>query len=286
MSMSSSDTTASGGTRATGRADILQRILDRKAVEVAERRAALPLDALRARLADAPPTRGFVAALEAKRAAGLPAVIAEVKKASPSKGVIRADFDPPAIARSYEAGGAACLSVLTDIDFFQGADAYLQQARAACALPVLRKDFTIDPYQVVEARVLGADCILLIVAALDDEQLMSLYREAMSIGLDVLVEVHDADEMTRALRLPAIDGRLPLIGVNNRDLRTFEVSLETSLVLHAMLPEGRPLVTESGILVADDVARMRADGIDAFLVGEAFMRDPEPGEALRRLFAA
>ncbi len=281
-----STSTSTDSVRATGRADILQRILDRKAEEVADRRAAVPLDALRARLADAPPMRGFVAALDAKRAAGLSGVIAEVKKASPSKGVIRADFDPPAIARSYEAGGAACLSVLTDIDFFQGADAYLQQARAACALPVLRKDFTIDPYQVVEARVLGADCILLIVAALDDDQLLSLYREAMSIGLDVLVEVHDADEMTRALRLPAIDGRWPLIGVNNRDLRTFEVSLDTTLALHAMLPEGRPLVTESGILVADDVARMRAAGIDAFLVGEAFMRDPEPGEALRRLFAA
>jgi indole-3-glycerol phosphate synthase len=271
---------------AAGRADILQRILDRKAEEIAERSARVPLDALRARLADAPPTRGFAAAVDAKRAAGLPAVIAEVKKASPSKGVIRAEFDPPAIARSYEAGGAACLSVLTDIDFFQGADAYLQQARAACALPVLRKDFTVDVYQIVEARVLGADCILLIVSALDDAQLSSLYREAMSIGLDVLVEVHDADELARALALPAVDGRLPLIGVNNRNLRTFEVSLETSLALKAAMPAGRALVTESGIATRDDVGRMRVAGIDAFLVGESFMRDPEPGVALQRLFFA
>ena len=269
---------------AAGRADILQRILDRKAEEIAARSARVPIDALRARLADAPPLRGFAAAVDAKRAAGLPAVIAEVKKASPSKGVIRADFDPPAIARSYEAGGAACLSVLTDIDFFQGADAYLQQARAACALPVLRKDFTIDAYQIVEARALGADCILLIVSALDDAQLSSLYREAMAVGLDVLVEVHDADELARALALPAVDGRLPLIGVNNRNLRTFEVSLDTSLALKAAMPEGRALVTESGIATRDDVERMRAAGIDAFLVGESFMRDPEPGVALQRLF--
>jgi indole-3-glycerol phosphate synthase len=269
---------------AAARADILQRILDRKAEEIAARSARISIDALRARLADAPPVRGFAAAVDAKRAAGLPAVIAEVKKASPSKGVIRADFDPPAIARSYEVGGAACLSVLTDIDFFQGADAYLQQARAACALPVLRKDFTVDAYQIVEARVLGADCILLIVSALDDAQLSSLYREAMAIGLDVLVEVHDADELARALALPAVDGRLPLIGVNNRNLRTFEVSLDTSLALKAALPEGRALVTESGIATRDDVERMRAAGIDAFLVGESFMREPDPGVALQRLF--
>lgn len=272
--------------QSAGRADILQRILDRKTEEIAERSARLSLEALRARLADAPPTRGFVAAVEAKRAAGKPAVIAEVKKASPSKGVIREDFDPAAIARSYEAGDAACLSVLTDVDFFQGADAYLQQARDACALPVLRKDFTIDAYQIVEARVLGADCILLIVAALDDAQLSSLYREAMGIGLDVLVEVHDADELDRALALPAIDGRLPLIGVNNRNLRTFEVSLATTLSLKSAMPPGRILVTESGIATVDDVATMRAAGIDAFLVGESFMRDPDPGAALQRLFFA
>ncbi len=266
------------------RADILQRILDRKAEEIAERSARVPLDALRARLADASPPRGFGAAIEAKRSAGLPAVIAEVKKASPSKGVIRADFDPAAIARSYEAAGAACLSVLTDIDFFQGADAYLQQARAACALPVLRKDFTIDPYQIVEARVLGADCILLIVAALDDDQLSSLYREAVAVGLDVLVEVHDGDELRRALALPAIDGREALIGVNNRNLRTFEVSLDTTLSLLDAMPAGRPLVTESGIATRDDVQRMRDAGVGSFLVGESFMRDADPGAALRRLF--
>jgi indole-3-glycerol phosphate synthase len=267
-----------------GRADILQRILDRKAEEIAERSARVPLDALRSRLADAPPVRGFAAALAAKRAAGSPAVIAEIKKASPSKGVIRPEFDPPAIARSYEAAGAACLSVLTDVDFFQGADAYLQQARAACALPVLRKDFTVDPYQIVEARALGADCILLIVAALDDAQLSSLYREAMTLGLDVLVEVHDGDELRRALALPAIDGREALIGVNNRNLRTFEVSLDTTLSLLAAMPPGRPLITESGIATRDDVARMRDAGVDGFLVGESFMRDPDPGAALRRLF--
>ncbi|MGN6151722.1 MAG: indole-3-glycerol phosphate synthase TrpC [Lysobacteraceae bacterium] len=266
------------------RADILQRILDRKAEEVAERSERVPLDALRARLADAPPARGFVAAITAKRDAGLPAVIAEVKKASPSKGVIRADFDPAAIAARYEAGGAACLSVLTDIDFFQGADAYLQQARAACALPVLRKDFTIDPYQIVEARVLGADCILLIVAALDDDRLDALYREAVDVGLDVLVEVHDADELQRALRLPAIRGRLPLIGVNNRNLRTFEVSLATTLSLKYAVPADRILVTESGIATRDDVEWLRAAGIEAYLVGESFMREADPGEALKALF--
>ncbi len=268
------------------RADILQRILDRKAEELAERASRVSLAELRARAADASPVRGFIAAIEAKRAAGLPAVIAEVKKASPSKGVIREDFDPSAIARSYEAGGAACLSVLTDVDFFQGADAYLQQARVACALPVLRKDFTVDTYQVVEARVLGADCILLIVAALDDSQLASLYAEAMALGMDVLVEVHDADELRRALRLPAIDGRQALIGVNNRNLRTFSVSLETTLGLKDAMPAGRVLVTESGIATRDDVERMRAAGIDAFLVGESFMREPEPGAALQRLFFA
>jgi indole-3-glycerol phosphate synthase len=266
------------------RADILQRILDRKAEEIAERSARIPLDALRARLADAPPTRGFAAAIEAKRAAGKPAVIAEVKKASPSKGVIREDFDPAEIARSYEAGGAACLSVLTDIDFFQGADAYLQQARAACALPVLRKDFTVDPYQIVEARVLGADCILLIVSALDDAQLSSLYREAMDLGLDVLVEVHDASELGRALELRSIHGRLPMIGVNNRNLRTFEVSLATTLSLKYAVPADRILVTESGIGTRDDIDWMLAAGVDVFLVGESFMRDPEPGTALQRLF--
>lgn len=267
-----------------GRADILQRILDRKTEEIADRSARVSIDDLRARLADAPPVRGFVSAIEAKRLAGMPAVIAEVKKASPSKGVIREHFDPAGIARAYETGGAACLSVLTDIDFFQGADAYLQQARAACALPVLRKDFTIDPYQIVEARALGADCILLIVSALDDAQLSSLYREAMGIGLDVLVEVHDAGELQRALALPAIDGRQPLIGVNNRNLRTFEVSLATTLSLKYVVPADRILVTESGISTRDDVDWMLAAGVDVFLVGESFMREPDPGVALQRLF--
>ena len=261
------------------RQDMLQTILRRKAEEVAARVAAVPADEMRARALDMPPTRGFAAALEARIAAGAPAVIAEVKKASPSKGVIRPDFHPADIARSYEAGGAACLSVLTDIDFFQGADAYLQQARAACTLPVLRKDFTIDPYQVHEARALGADCILLIVAALSDDRLAELCGTAMQLGLDVLVEVHDIDELERAIQVPA-----PLLGVNNRSLRTFEVSLDTTLALRDAVPRDRRLVTESGIHAAAEVERMRAAGIEAFLVGEAFMREPDPGAALRRLF--
>jgi len=261
------------------RPDVLQKILQRKAEEIAERADRVPLRELSARLADASPVRGFAAAIEARIATGDAAVIAEVKKASPSKGVIRADFDPAAIARSYEAGGAACLSVLTDVDFFQGADAYLQQARAACALPVLRKDFTIDPYQVVEARVLGADCILLIVAALDDDRLAELSGQALDLGMDVLVEVHDLGELERALQVP-----VPLLGINNRNLRTFEVSLDTTLSLQDAVPRDRRLVTESGILVHDDVRRMRDAGVDAFLVGEAFMRDPQPGAALQRLF--
>ncbi len=261
------------------RPDVLQKILQRKTEEIAERSARVPLRELQARARDLAPARGFARAIETKIAAGSPAVIAEVKKASPSKGVIRADFDPEAIARSYEAGGAACLSVLTDVDFFQGADLYLQQARAACALPVLRKDFTVDPYQVTEARVLGADCILLIVAALDDDRLARLSEQALELGMDVLVEVHDLDELERALQVPA-----PLLGINNRNLRTFEVSLDVTLSLQHAVPKDRRLVTESGILVPADVKLMRDAGIDAFLVGETFMRDPEPGEALRRLF--
>ena len=259
--------------------DILDRILARKVEEIAARHASVPLDDLAARVGDLPDTRGFAAAMEAKIAAGLPAVIAEVKKASPSKGVIRADFHPAAIARSYEAGGAACLSVLTDADFFQGSEAYLQQARAACSLPVLRKDFIIDPYQVYEARVIGADCILLIVAALDDERLMDLSLLAAELDLDVLAEVHDEDELLRALALP-----VPLVGVNNRNLRTFETSLETSLRLRPLVEPGRIFVTESGIHAREDVSRLRAADIDAFLVGEAFMRAPDPGSALRDLF--
>src|SRR5690606_13898353 len=189
--------------------------------------------------------------------------------------VIREDFDPAAIARSYEAGGAACLSVLTDVDFFQGADDYLRQAREACALPVLRKDFIVDGYQIDEARVLGADCVLLILAGLDDARLYDLCVQALELGMDVLAEVHDAREFERALRLPAVDGRAPLLGVNNRDLRTFDVSLDTTFALKSQVPEGRRLVTESGIMTVDDVARLRAAGVDAFLVGEAFMRARE-----------
>lgn len=265
--------------------DVLRMILARKAEEVAARRAALPLRELDARVADAAPTRGFAVAIETTIASGQPAVIAEIKKASPSKGLIRADFDPAAIARSYEAGGATCLSVLTDVDFFQGADAYLQQARAACALPALRKDFVIDGYQVSEARALGADCILLIVAALDDAQLAAFSAQALASGMDVLVEVHDAAELERALRLGPVDGRMPLLGINNRDLRSFTVSLETTLDLRGVVPADRRLVTESGILAPPDVARMRDAGIEAFLVGEAFMRAPDPGAALHGLFA-
>lgn len=262
--------------------DILERILARKVQEVAERRQRVPQQILVDRCAQVDPPRGFAAALERRIVCGEAAVIAEVKKASPSKGLIRADFDPPAIARSYETGGAACLSVLTDEAFFQGADTYLQQARAACALPVLRKDFTIDAYQVHEARALGADCILLIVAALDDGRLHELAELALSIGLDVLVEVHDGVELDRALTLPDAPGLI--LGVNNRNLHSFEVSLDTSLELHARLPAGRRLVTESGIHTREDVQRMRATGIHAFLVGEAFMRAPEPGVELARLF--
>lgn len=262
--------------------DILQEILARKVAEVAARQATVPVETLRAQALAMPAPRGFARALQDAIAQGRAAVIAEVKKASPSKGLIRADFDPAQIARSYEAGGAACLSVLTDTDFFQGTDAYLQQARAACALPVLRKDFTIDPYQVVEARALGADCILLIVAALDDATLHELAALALALGLDVLVEVHDAAEMARALALPA-SPRL-ILGVNNRNLRTFDVALDTTLKLKDAVPAGRLVVTESGIRTPADVARMRGAGIDAFLVGEAFMRAPEPGVELARLF--
>ncbi len=261
--------------------DILTTILARKADEIAERSARVSLADLRARVADAPPTRGFADALNAMIAQGDPAVIAEVKKASPSKGVIRPDFRPADIAVSYEFGGAACLSVLTDVDFFQGADDYLRQARDACTLPVLRKDFTADPYQVYEARALGADCILLIVAALDDGQLVDLSGLAMQLGMDVLVEVHDIDELERALQVP-----VPLVGINNRNLRTFEVSLDTTLAMKDAVPKDRLLVTESGIVVPEDVATMRDAGVNAFLVGETFMRAEEPGEALRQLFFA
>ena len=254
--------------------------MDRKAVEVAECRQRRSFQALEAEVAGAALPRGFADALWARAASGQPAVIAEIKKASPSKGVLRADFHPAEIARSYERGGAACLSVLTDVHFFQGCDAYLQEARVACALPVIRKDFILDPYQVLEARVLGADCILLIAACLTDVQMRELNALALELGMDVLIEVHDRAELERALPLP---GRL--IGINNRDLRSFQVSLDTTLGLIDAIPPERLLVTESGILDRADVARMRTRGVHAFLVGEAFMRADDPGTELRRLFA-
>ena len=260
--------------------DILRRILARKVEEVAERAQHLPLPELSARAAHAPVVRGFRAALERRIAAGRPAVIAEIKRASPSQGLLRADFRPAAIAASYERAGAACLSVLTDRDFFQGADDHLIEARAACTLPVLRKDFTMAPYQVYEARALGADCILLIVAALEDAALRELTVLAQRLGMDVLVEVHDAAELKRAL---ALDTRL--IGINNRDLRSFEVHLETTIGLLAHIPADRLVVTESGIHTPQDVARLRAHGVGAFLVGEAFMRAADPGAQLAELFS-
>ena len=261
--------------------DILKKILQRKVAEVAERSERQSMKQLRDRVDGASPLRGFTAALRAKLAAGKPAVIAEIKKASPSRGVLREDFDPAAIASSYERHGAACLSVLTDADFFQGSEEYLQRARASCALPVLRKDFVIDPYQVYEARVIGADCILLIVAALDDAKMIELARLAVDLRMDVLVEVHDAGELKRALMLDT-----PLIGINNRDLRSFKTHLDTTFDLLAQMPADRIVVTESGINSRSDVAVMREKGVNAFLLGEAFMRAAEPGEELAILFDA
>lgn len=258
---------------------ILRKILVRKAEEVAERRAVHSLSSLESRISEQSAPRGFCVALQQRAAAAEPAVIAEIKKASPSKGVIREDFKPAQIAESYQQGGATCLSVLTDKDFFQGSDAYLQQARAACDLPVLRKDFTVDPYQVVEARAIGADAVLLIVAALADEQMRELMHTADEVGLDVLVEVHDRAELERALELST-----PLIGINNRDLHSFETSLSTTLDLLSHIPTDRLVITESGIHTAADVALMRDANVLAFLVGEAFMRVAEPGEKLRELF--
>lgn len=259
---------------------VLEKILARKVEEVAERSARVSLAELEglAKAADAP--RGFANALIEQAKRKQPAVIAEIKKASPSKGVIREHFVPADIAVSYEKGGATCLSVLTDIDYFQGADAYLQQARAACALPVIRKDFMIDPYQVVEARALGADCILLIVAALDDARMAELASVAKDVGLDVLVEVHDGDELDRALA--TLD--TPLVGVNNRNLHTFDVSLETTLDLLPRIPRDRLAITESGILNRADVELMAINEVYSFLVGEVFMRAEQPGLELQRLF--
>ena len=259
--------------------DILNTILARKAQEVAALKLRVRLEDQRARAADVAATRGFEAALRAKITKGVSAVIAEVKKASPSKGVLRADFNPAQIAISYEAGGAACLSVLTDVDFFQGTDAYMQAARAACSLPVLRKDFVIDAYQIYEARALGADCVLLIASALQDSRLTEFSELSRELGLDALIEVHDGEEMARAL---ATSGSL--IGVNNRNLRTFETNMDTSVTLKRGFPDSRLFVTESGVYSSVDVEKLCAAGIHAFLVGEAFMRQPDPGAALSALF--
>ena len=259
--------------------DILRRIVAVKHEEVAEAKRLRDAASIRREARAQPPARDFVGALRARIAAGQAAVIAEVKKASPSKGVLRQRFVPAEIAASYARHGAACLSVLTDRQFFQGERAYLQQARAACDLPVLRKDFMVDAYQVDEARAWGADCILLIAACLDDAQMVDLEAQALALGMAVLVEVHDADELARALRL-----KTPLVGINNRNLKTFEVSLEVTLDLLPQVPTERLLVTESGILGRADVQRMRDARVHAFLVGEAFMRADDPGAALAELF--
>lgn len=259
--------------------DILVKILDRKKEEIADRSKKIPLGIMQqlAEVADEP--RGFVDAMSRKIADGQAGVIAEIKKASPSKGLLRENFHPAEIAASYAENGAACLSVLTDRDFFQGHEEYLQQARKACELPVIRKDFIIDPYQVFEARAINADCILLIVSALDDNQLEDLSQMALQLGMDVLVEVHDEAELERALVM-----NLPLIGINNRNLRTFDTSLETTLSLLQRIPEGHIVVTESGIHTQDDVKLMRDNNVHGFLVGEAFMRADNPGQELKKLF--
>lgn len=260
--------------------DILNQIVDVKRQEIAAATKRKSLAAMRADAESRVLTRDFVGAMRAKIAAGQAAVIAEIKKASPSKGVLRVDFEPADIAQSYAEHGAACLSVLTDRQFFQGQPDYLKQARASCELPVLRKDFMVDPYQIYESRAMGADCILLIAACLEDAQMAELEAIARSLDMAVLVEVHDAAELERALTL-----KTPLIGINNRNLRTFEVALETTLSLRDRVPSDRLLVTESGILGRADVQRMREAGVNAFLVGEAFMRAPDPGVALAELFA-
>jgi indole-3-glycerol phosphate synthase len=259
---------------------VLQKILARKVEEVAQRKVSVPLADLERLAYGSLAPRGFARALMERVARKEPAVIAEVKKASPSKGVLREEFIPTDIARSYESGGATCLSVLTDVDFFQGSDAYLKEVRAACSLPVIRKDFMIDPYQVIEARAIGADCILLIVSALDDVQMSELATAAKSVGLDVLVEVHDAVELERALNVLETS----LIGINNRNLHTFEVNLETTLDLLPSIPRDKVVITESGILNRADVELMQISDVHAFLVGEAFMRAENPGHELHRLF--
>ncbi len=258
---------------------ILKKILDHKVLEIEVNSRKVPAADLKARAADRDPCRGFFASLKNKIDAGQAGVIAEIKKASPSKGVIRENFIPADIAKSYQDGGAACLSVLTDEKFFQGATAYLQQARAACSLPVIRKDFLINDYHVLEAAAMHADCILLIVSALEQSRMEDMYHQATELGMDVLIEVHDDEELERTLRLP-----VPLVGINNRNLHTFEVTLETTYRLLNDIPKDRIVVTESGILTIDDVAAMRGHDVNAFLVGEAFMRADDPGSKLHDLF--
>ena len=260
--------------------DILNKILATKVTEIAEAKAKLSLDDVKALALSQPKPRDFIGAISAKITTGNAAVIAEIKKASPSKGVIRADFNPAEIAKSYEAGGAACLSVLTDEQYFQGSAKYLKQARAACNLPVLRKDFMIDTYQVYEARAMGADCILLIAAAIDLAKMRELETVAHSLGMAVLVEVHNREELDLALQLET-----PLLGINNRNLRTFDVTLQTTLGLLSRITAGKIVVTESGIFTAEDVALMRKNNVHTFLVGEAFMRQPEPGVELAKVFS-
>ncbi len=260
--------------------DILNKILETKHREINDALQAAPLLAVRASAESMPKPRDFIGAIRAKIAAGNAAVIAEIKKASPSKGIIRADFKPAEIAKSYEAGGAACLSVLTDVEYFQGNAEYLKQARAACNLPVLRKDFMIDAYQVYEARAMGADCILLIAAAIDLAKMRELENVAHALGMAVLVEVHNGEELDLALQLET-----PLLGINNRNLRTFEVTLQTTLDLLPRISSDKIIVTESGIFTSEDVALMRKNNVHTFLVGEAFMRQPEPGVELAKVFA-
>ena len=259
--------------------DILKRIIARKAQEIDSRVRQTSIETIIQRAKQAEPTRGFVDSIKQRIAEGDAAVIAEIKKASPSKGLIREDFNPGEIAKNYQAGGAACISVLTDIDFFKGSDDYLRQARAACQLPVIRKDFIIDPYQVYESRAMGADCILLIVAVLDNMKLNQLYTLAKALNMDVLIEVHDEDELQRALPLGA-----DLVGINNRNLRNFDTSLDTTISLLPKIPEDRIVVTESGIHTKDDVQLMRDNQVNTFLVGEAFMRADNPGDELNKLF--
>ena len=262
---------------------VLTRIIDRKFEEIAERSATVSIEDLKAQIeaqkGTATDPRGFVASMQRALAEGRSAVIAEVKKASPSKGVLRENFQPAEIALSYQQGGASCLSVLTDVDFFQGSTEYLQQARAACALPIIRKDFIVDEYQVYEARAMGADCILLIVSALEDAKMAELNDLAVSLGMDVLIEVHDAEELQRSLPLGNT-----LVGINNRNLHTFDVTLQATIDLLDQIPEDRIVVTESGILAPEDVALMRQHQVNSFLVGEAFMRADNPGQRLAELF--